>query len=117
MSIRGINVSHYQPNVNWQTVARGGILFSFVKSTEGATLVSKTFGRNWAGMKAAGIQRGAYNFFRPESSVQGQINLFLKTVKLEAGDLPPVSDLETTGRLSADELCDRAANTEYLIKL
>jgi len=109
MSIRGIDVSDYQPNVNWQAVARGGILFGFVKSTEGATLVSKTFARNWAGMKAAGIQRGAYHFFRPASSVQGQIDLFLKTVKLEAGDLPAVLDLETTGGLSAAQLCDRAA--------
>ncbi|MEG5058340.1 GH25 family lysozyme [Microcoleus sp. A2-C5] len=108
MSIRGIDVSDYQPNVNWQAVAKGGILFAFVKSTEGATLVSQTFARNWAGMKAAGIQRGAYHFFRPTSSVQGQIDLFLKTVKLAAGDLPAVLDLETTGGLNADELCDRA---------
>ncbi|WP_265239443.1 GH25 family lysozyme [Lyngbya sp. CCAP 1446/10] len=83
-------------------------MFAFVKSTEGATLVSQTFARNWAGMKAAGIQRGAYHFFRPTSSVQGQIDLFLKTVKLAAGDLPAVLDLETTGGLNADELCDRA---------
>ena len=109
MSIRGIDVSDYQPNVNWQAVAREGIVFSFVKSTEGATLVAQTFARNWAAMKAAGIQRGAYHFFRPASSVQGQIDLFLKTVKLEAGDLPAVLDLETTGGLSGEQLCDRAA--------
>jgi lysozyme len=109
MSIRGIDVSDYQPNVNWQAVAREGILFGFVKSTEGATLVSQTFARNWAAMKDVGIQRGAYHFFRPASSVQGQIDLFLKTVKLEPGDLPAALDLETTGGLSAGELCDRAA--------
>ncbi len=34
--------------------------------------------------------------------------MFLKTVKLEAGDLPAVLDLETTGGLSVGELCDRA---------
>lgn len=68
------------------------------------------------GHERGGIQRGAYHFFRLES-IQGQINLFLKTVKLEAEDLPPVWDLETTGGSIAGELCDRAANTEYLIKL
>ncbi|MCZ0900760.1 GH25 family lysozyme, partial [Microcoleus sp. HI-ES] len=109
MSIRGIDVSDYQPNVNWPAVARDGIAFAFVKSTEGATFVAQTFARNWAAMKAAGIQRGAYHFFQPASSIQGQIDLFLKTVKLEAGDLPPVLDVETTGGLSADQLCDRAA--------
>ncbi|WP_445240864.1 GH25 family lysozyme [Microcoleus vaginatus] len=109
MSIRGIDVSDYQPNVNWQAVARDGITFSFVKSTEGATFVAQSFARNWAAMKAAGIQRGAYHFFRPASSIQGQIDLFLKTVKLEPGDLPPVLDVETTGGLSTTQLCDRAA--------
>lgn len=109
MSIRGIDVSDYQPDVDWQAVARGGILFSFVKATEGATFVAQTFARNWSAMKAAGIQRGAYHFFRPASSVQAQIDLFLKTVKLEPGDLPAVLDIETTGGLSAAELCDRAA--------
>lgn len=109
MSIRGIDVSDYQPNVNWPAVARDGITFSFVKSTEGATFVAQTFARNWAAMKAAGIQRGAYHFFQPASSIQGQIDLFLKTVKLEPGDLPPVLDIETTGGLTATQLCDRAA--------
>ena len=96
MSIRGIDVSDYQSNVNWQAVAQGGILFGFVKATEGGTLVSQTFARNWSAMKAVGIQRGAYHFFRPASSVQAQIDLFLNTVKLEPGDLPAVLDLETT---------------------
>ncbi len=109
MSIRGIDVSDYQSNINWQAVAQGGILFGFVKATEGGTLVSQTFARNWSAMKAVGIQRGAYHFFRPASDVQGQIDLFLKTVKLEPGDLPAVLDLETTGGLSTGELCDRAA--------
>ncbi|MEG4073168.1 GH25 family lysozyme [Microcoleus sp. Pol14C2] len=109
MSIRGIDVSDYQPNVNWQEVARDGIAFAFVKSTEGATFVAQSFARNWAAMKAAGIQRGAYHFFQPASSIQEQIDLFLKTVKLEPGDLPPVLDVETTGGLSVDQLCDRAA--------
>ena len=59
MRIRSRDVSDYQSNVKWQTVARGGIVFSFVKSA---------------------------------SSIRGQINLFLKTVKLEAGDLPTVWD-------------------------
>ncbi|MDB9512276.1 GH25 family lysozyme [Kamptonema animale CS-326] len=109
MSIRGIDVSDYQPNVNWQAVANSGITFAFVKSTEGTTFVAETFARNWAAMKAAGIQRGAYHFFRPASSIQGQIDLFLKTVKLEPGDMPAVLDVESTGGLGATEICDRMA--------
>ncbi|HLO48835.1 MAG TPA: GH25 family lysozyme, partial [Kamptonema sp.] len=109
MSIRGIDVSSYQSNVNWQTVANSGIVFGFIKATEGATFVDDTFARNWAAMKAAGIQRGAYHFFRPATNVQGQIDLYLKTVKMEAGDLPAVLDVESTGGLSATEICNRMA--------
>jgi lysozyme len=109
MSIRGIDVSTYQGNVNWQSVANDGILFAFVKATEGVTLVDDTFARNWAAMKTVGIQRGAYHFFRPASSIQGQIDSFLRTVKLQPGDLPPVLDVETTGGLGATAICDRMA--------
>ncbi|PSB15822.1 hypothetical protein C7B69_18115 [filamentous cyanobacterium Phorm 46] len=38
--------------------------------------------------------------------------MLLKTGKLAARDLPTVWDLETTGGLSAGELCDRATITE-----
>ncbi|OCQ94707.1 hydrolase [Oscillatoriales cyanobacterium USR001] len=109
MSIRGIDVSSYQPNINWQSVANDGILFAFVKATEGVTWIDDTFARNWAAMKTVGIQRGAYHFFRPASSIQGQIDSFLKTVKLQPGDLPPVLDVESTGGLGATEICDRMA--------
>ncbi|WP_445305220.1 MULTISPECIES: hypothetical protein [unclassified Microcoleus] len=43
--------------------------------------------------------------------------MFLKTVKLDPGNLPAVLDLETTGGLSAGELCDRAAMTELSDKV
>ena len=55
MRISSRDVSDYQSNVKWQTVARGGIVFSFVKSTADATLVSQTLARNWVTTKVAGI--------------------------------------------------------------
>jgi len=107
MSIRGIDVSDYQPNVNWQTVANSGIAFAFVKATEGATHFADTFDYNWAAMKAVGIQRGAYHFFRPGIDAQAQVDNFLQTVKLAPGDLPPVLDIETTAGLDGNTICDR----------
>ena len=107
MSIRGIDVSDYQPNVNWQTVANSGIAFAFVKATEGATHFADTFDYNWAAMKAVGIQRGAYHFFRPATNVQAQVDNFLKIVKIAPGDLPPVLDVETTAGLDGNTICDR----------
>lgn len=107
MSIRGIDVSDYQPNVNWPLVANSGMSFAFIKATEGATLVADSFARNWSALKSVGMMRGAYHFFRPATDVQRQVDNFLRTVKLEAGDFPPVLDIESTGNLASGEIIDR----------
>jgi lysozyme len=64
-SVLGIDVSNHNPPVDWQAVKNANISFAFAKATEGATFKDITFARNWSGMKAAGIMRGAYHFFRP----------------------------------------------------
>lgn len=108
MSIRGIDVSDYQPNVDWKAVVDAGITFAFIKATEGQTFVAELFDSYWKQSKANGLQRGAYHFFRPTSDPKAQADHFLKTVKLEAGDLSPVLDIETTDGLDSQTLCDRA---------
>lgn len=93
----GIDVSNINPPVNWQVVRSAQITYGFIKATEGATFIDKTFNTNWEGMKQAGIIRGAYHFFRPTTSTpQEQADNFLTIVKdvLEPGDLPPVLDVE-----------------------
>jgi lysozyme len=93
--LKGIDVSAYQENIDWQKVKAAGMEFAFIKATEGSTYVDPKFARNWAEAKKAGVPRGAYHFFRPRSSLKGQIDNFLRSVpKLEPGDLPPVLDLE-----------------------
>ncbi|MFO7143171.1 hydrolase [Arthrospira sp. PCC 8006] len=109
MSIRGIDVSDYQPNVDWKAVANSGMAFAVIKSTEGATFVADVFAPYWKATKANGLIRGAYHFFRPASNIQGQIDNFLRIVTLEPGDLPPVLDIETTDGLDSKTVCDRAA--------
>lgn len=116
MSIRGIDVSDYQPNVDWQAVARSGISFAIIKSTEGESFVCEVFKSYWEQTKAHGLIRGAYHFFRPTSDPLKQAYHFLKVVKLEDGDLPPVLDIETMGQLSSEELCDRAAEWIEIIE-
>lgn len=109
MSIRGIDVSDYQPNINWRSVANAGISFAFIKATEGRTFVAEVFDRYWRETKENGIIRGAYHFFRPASNVRQQAELFLRTVKLEDGDLPPVLDIESTDGVDALTIRERMA--------
>lgn len=102
--IPGIDVSHHQGQVAWPLVAQAGISFAFAKATEGTNFVDPQFAANWAGMKDAGILRGAYHFFRPAEPVDAQVASFAEAVgPLRDKDLPPVLDLEEAATPGGDE--------------
>lgn len=103
--LHGIDVSSYQGKIDWKKVAvmeSDGIKvsFTYIKATEGVTLVDKYFQRNWRESKANGVIRGAYHYFKPLKSGLWQAKFFMQTVNLEAGDLPLVIDVEENGDLS-----------------
>ena len=94
-TLKGVDVSHYDGSINWTKAKAAGITFAFAKATESDNDIDSTFATNWAGMKAAGVVRGAYHFFDPAVSATTQAAYVLKTVgTLEAGDLPIVLDFE-----------------------
>ena len=106
---RGIDVSHYQGNIQWPSVADSDVAFCFIKATEGTAYVDPMFQANWSGSSAAGLYRGAYHFGRPGSDPIAQAQLFYNTVSADGtlgpGDLPPALDLETLdGQSPADVL-------------
>jgi lysozyme len=97
MFVNGIDVSHFQGKINWGAVAGdpNRIQFAYAKATEGATYTDPLFSTNYAGMKQAGIKRGAYHFFRPAVSVSDQVQNFLRAVgQMDVGDMAPMLDVE-----------------------
>jgi lysozyme len=62
--LEGIDVSVYQGNVNWQSVALAK-RFALIKATESNTIVDPRFAENWAGAQAASLCRGAYHYGHP----------------------------------------------------
>ncbi|MHA6486467.1 GH25 family lysozyme [Bacillus cabrialesii] len=44
MGIKGIDVSHWQGNINWKKATANRIKFALIKATEGTALKDKTFG-------------------------------------------------------------------------
>jgi len=102
--IHGIDVSHYQAKVNWDSIASQNINFAFVKATEGETHVDSLFLKNWSEIKRVGMKRGAYHFFRPKISASKQASNFIKHVQLKEGDLPPVLDVEVSDGVSDEAL-------------
>ncbi|MBC7654628.1 MAG: glycoside hydrolase family 25 protein [Oligoflexus sp.] len=107
--VHGIDVSSYQGKIDWKKVNAmeyNGIKinFAYIKATEGVTLVDPYFQRNWRESQQAGVIRGAYHYFKPKKSGIWQARFFLQTLKIEAGDLPPVVDIEESAGLSPEEL-------------
>ena len=110
--IHGIDVSSYQGNIYWPAVAQMQdqdvhIKFAFIKATEGLNNIDKQFKRNWQSAKDANITRGAYHFFIATKSGRLQAQNFIKTVKLQPGDLPPVLDIEELYGVPVDSMRNR----------
>jgi len=105
--VHGIDVSHHQAEINWDTIAVQEIDFVFMKATEGLELVDKRFAYNWGATKKVGMKRGAYHFFHPTLSAIWQAKNFINTVDLDYGDLPPVLDFEVTNRASEELVLSR----------
>ncbi|MDR1565085.1 MAG: glycoside hydrolase family 25 [Oscillospiraceae bacterium] len=95
--VRGVDSSSYQGEINWQTLAKEGIDFAYVKATEGSTYVDSCFEYNLENALKTDLYIGAYHFFSFESSGSAQAAHFIATVPLNDGMLPPVVDLEFYG--------------------
>lgn len=102
--VHGIDVSHYQKEIDWNTVAEQDVEFAFVKATEGQTYRDSIFCHNWSEMKRVGIKRGAYHFYRPSIDPLQQVENFVEAVEMDKGDLPPVLDFEQIGKKNRIEL-------------
>lgn len=72
------------------------ITFVYAKATEGNDYLDPKFEENWAGLKEAGLVRGAYHFFHPHDDAATQARFFISSVHLEPGDLPPALDIEVS---------------------
>ncbi len=93
--VNGIDVSHYQGSIDWGKVRASGVDFAFAKAAQGTGTSDSKFAANWVGMKAAGVLRGAYDFYNVGADPAAQAKTFLGKFKLEPGDLPPMVDIET----------------------
>ncbi|MBP7263534.1 MAG: peptidoglycan-binding protein [Spirochaetia bacterium] len=115
--VAGIDVSYYQGAIDWKAVYAAGKRFAFARVSYGTNTVDSRFAANWPAMKAAGIIRGAYQFFRPSQDAAAQANLFLsKLGKLEAGDLPAVIDVEVTEGVAGSVIVSKVRTWVNIVK-
>ena len=107
--IHGIDISHHQGRIDWPTLRDKGLInqtpirFIMIKATEGASRIDQNFKDNFHQAREYGFTRGAYHFYSVYSPAAKQAQFFIKTVKLENGDLPPVLDVEHKPKNQTDE--------------
>jgi lysozyme len=88
----GFDVSRYQENVQWDRVKAAGMEFVIVQVSQ-YNWVDKLFPRHWANAKGV-LPRGPYHFYRQITDPQKQVDVFLKALGDDPGELPPVLDIE-----------------------
>ena len=97
--IHGIDISHYQGEIDWERlkgamIKRCPVRFVIIKSTEGSSRLDENFRSNFNQARDFGFIRGVYHFWSNKSSARDQAYYFLDQVHLTDGDLPPVLDIE-----------------------
>jgi lysozyme len=92
--VHGVDVSVYEPNVDWRALRAQGFKFALIRATSSTGYVDPKFAEHWAGAREAGILRGAYHYLFGGQDAKKQAELYINTVGLDKGELPPIVDLE-----------------------
>lgn len=91
----GIDVSHFQGDINWPMVAQNPkVRFAYIKATEGYGYTDSHFKRNYRGACSSGIEVGVYHVFTMKNSGLRQYQYFKRAVGKRMGSLVPMVDLE-----------------------
>jgi len=93
-SVVGIDVSHHNGDINWKVIRAQGIVFAYIKATEGDFLTDKNYTYNYKQAKSNKIVAGMYHFFIFRKDGAKQAFYFLNKLRYQRGDLPPVVDVE-----------------------
>ena len=95
--VQGVDVSHYQGDIDWKVLQMQNIDFAYIKATEGSRHVDEKFVENWKNASRTSLKIGAYHFFSFDSEGENQAENFIRTVGTLEGKLIPVIDVEYYG--------------------
>jgi len=96
-SVKGVDISSYQGDIDWNILAGQDIQFAFIKATEGSSYIDPYFQSNYVEAEKTNLRIGAYHFFSYDSSGKTQSENFISVVPKGENMLPPVVDVEFYG--------------------
>ena len=95
LSKQGIDVSHFQGNIDWSAV-KENTAYVYLKATDGITYTDPRFDENASQTTKRNIFSGAYHFYEPDDDATAQAVHFVQTIKQYPLALRPVLDIEIT---------------------
>ena len=93
-TVRGVDLSHHNPIINWDDVRDQNLSFVYIKATGGVSHKDRNYIYNYNAAKKSGIKVGSYHFYLFAASGKEQAQHFIRTAKCESGDLFPAIDVE-----------------------
>lgn len=96
-SLRGIDVSAHNGDIDFEKVAGDSIDFVFIKVSEGLTFRDPRFDSNYVAARRAGLKVGAYHFFRYDCDGRLQACMLLAALRDLPLDFPIAFDVEDSG--------------------
>lgn len=115
--MKGIDVSLWQGEIDWNAVKADGVSFAMIKASEGGSpaesgIADPRFRQNIENASAAGIACGVYHYLtaKTPAGAREEADFFLKTVRPFAGKIAlwAAADMETGEGLDRTALTDTA---------
>jgi len=89
----GTDISHWNGNMNFNTMFAAGARFSYFKASQGGAWLDDKYNLNRINVDAL-MPWGSYHFLTATDAGSVQANHFVNTMGTQPGTLPPVLDVE-----------------------
>lgn len=114
-TLRGIDVSAHNGDIDFDRVAQEGYGFALIKATEGTDFKDKRFDDNVGRARSAGLLTGAYHFFRFDTDGRLQAINLLHSTRGVTLDFPLIIDVEEWGNPDAVATSEIVARLRQMI--
>lgn len=94
MTIKLLDVSHWQSPIDWRKAKAAGISGAYIKVSQGASFIDKAAAEHHDSAKAAGLLVGAYHFCTNDDANKQFANYAGAADRIGSWDLPPALDCE-----------------------
>ena len=106
--LKGVDVSNWQPNINYQALKNAGVEIAIIKATEANYYKDPYMEKHYNGCKSVGIKVGFYHFFRCNVDAKAQAQYFVNYIQGKSYDVKLVLDIESTEGQSKSTITNMA---------